>query len=102
MKVKVRIEKKSRKKVNNVQGFQMPEMNDPFYTTPEFLGIASGGQVKTDDQRRYAEILCMCKCSASLAGIKNVNHVEWLKANGIIEEKWSMSSSIFWKEIYRF
>ena len=32
--------------VNNVQGSQMPEMNDPFYTTPEFLGIASGGQVK--------------------------------------------------------
>ena len=56
LKVKVRIEKKSRKKVNNVQGFQMPEMNDPFYTTPEFLGIASGGQVKTEDQRRYAEL----------------------------------------------
>ena len=56
LKVKVRIEKKSRKKVNNVQGFQMPEMNDPFYTTPEFLGIASGGQVKNDDQRRYAEL----------------------------------------------
>ena len=34
----------------------MPEMNDPFYTTPEFLGIASGGQVKNDDQRRYAEL----------------------------------------------
>ena len=34
----------------------MPEMNDPFYTTPEFLGIASGGQVKTNDQRRYAEL----------------------------------------------
>ena len=35
--------------VNNVQGSWMPEMNDPFYTTPEFLGIASGGQVKTDE-----------------------------------------------------
>ena len=35
--------------VNNVQGSQMPEMNDPFYTTPEFLGIASGGQVKNNE-----------------------------------------------------
>ena len=32
--------KKLKKKVNNVQVFQMPEMNYPFYTTPEFLGIA--------------------------------------------------------------
>ena len=53
---KLDLEKKSRKKVNNVQGFQMPEMNDPFYTTPEILGIASGGQVKNDEQRRYAEL----------------------------------------------
>ena len=34
----------------------MPEMDDPFYTTPEFLGIASGGQVKTDGQRSYADL----------------------------------------------
>ena len=29
----------------------MPEMNDPFYTTPEFLGItfSNGGQVKNDE-----------------------------------------------------
>ena len=41
-KVKVKIEKKKLKKGYNVPGFQMPEMNDPFYTTPEFLGIAFG------------------------------------------------------------
>ena len=35
--------------VNNVQGSQMPEMNDPFYTTSDLLGIASGGQVKNNE-----------------------------------------------------
>ena len=29
----------------------MSEMNDPFYTTPKFLGIASGGQVINDEAR---------------------------------------------------
>ena len=57
----------------------MPEMNDPFYTTSEFLGIASGGrQVITDEKKSQSAILsfpCMCKYSASQAGIKNVNHV---------------------------
>ena len=52
---KKKVEKKVKVKVNinvgvnNVQGSQMPEMNDPFYTTPEFLGIASGGQVKNNE-----------------------------------------------------
>ena len=54
-KLKLQLKKKLQQGYN-VPGFQMPEMNDPFYTTPEFLGIASGGQVKNDDQRRYAEL----------------------------------------------